>query len=64
MKIMHNVFFLKDTSFNYFILNFHEVLLLTKGDIGLDISRVFLSIRWWTFPRPKDASESKNSTRF
>ena len=25
------------TSFNYIILNFHEILLLIKGDIGLEV---------------------------
>lgn len=40
VKITHNVFLLKDRSFNYVILNFHEILLLTKGDVGLDASRV------------------------
>ena len=55
MKIIHNIFLLKDTSCNYTIFNFHEILLLTKGDI---------SISWWTFPKRNDASESKNSNRF
>ena len=41
MKIIHNAFLLKATSFNYIILNFHEILLLTKGNIGLNMSRVF-----------------------
>ena len=41
MTIIHNIFVLNDTYFIYIILNFHEILLLTKGDIGLDMSRVF-----------------------
>ena len=58
--LLKDILIYLNISFIYIILNFHEILLLTKENIGLDMSRVFfLSINWLTFPRRNDASGIK-----